>query len=63
MAIARRREIYSGQERLKQLNGRLAHARAHCDWHVATDDLEAEEVVERVQGALEVAGIVAFAST
>ena len=39
MAIARRQEIYWGQERLKQLNARLAHARAHCDWYVATDEL------------------------
>jgi guanylate kinase len=56
--IARRREIYWGQERLDQLNGRLAHARAHCDLYLATDELEAEEVVERVETTLAEAGIV-----
>jgi ribose 1,5-bisphosphokinase PhnN len=61
--IARRRAIDWGQERLDQLNARLAHARAHCDLYVVTDDLEAEEVVERVRAALESAGIVPAAST
>ena len=55
--IARRREIYWGQERLDQLNARLAHARAHCDVYLATDEMEAEEVVARVRGALEAAGV------
>lgn len=59
--IARRRVIDWGQERLDQLNVRLAHARAHCDLYLATDELEAEEVVERVRGALEAAGIVPVA--
>jgi guanylate kinase len=59
--IARRRAIDWGQERLDQLNARLAHARAHCDLYLATDEMEAEEVVERVRGALEAAGIVPFA--
>jgi hypothetical protein len=31
--------------------------------YLATDEMEAEEVVERVRGALEAAGIVPFALT
>jgi ribose 1,5-bisphosphokinase PhnN len=55
--IARRRHIDWGQERLDQLNARLAHARAHCDLYLPTDDLEPSEVVVRVQAALSEAGI------
>jgi hypothetical protein len=33
----------------------------HCDLYVATDELEAQEVMERVRQALEAAGIVPFA--
>jgi hypothetical protein len=57
-AIARRRAIDWGQERLDKLNARLAHARAHCDLYLLTDDLEPSEVVDRAQGALFKAGIV-----
>ncbi|MEJ2560377.1 MAG: hypothetical protein P8186_29995 [Anaerolineae bacterium] len=56
--IARRRVIDWGQERLDELNARLAHAREHCDLYLPTDDLEAPEVVERVCAALAAAGIV-----
>jgi hypothetical protein len=56
--IARRRAIDWGQERLDELNARLAHARAHCDLYLPTDDLEPPEVVERVCAALAAAGIV-----
>jgi ribose 1,5-bisphosphokinase PhnN len=55
--IARRRAIDWGQERLDQLNARLAHARAHCDLYLPTDDLEPADVVERVRAALAGAGI------
>ncbi len=56
--IARRRDIDWGQERLDQLNARLAHARAHCDLYLPTDDLELPEVVERVCAVLAAAGLV-----
>ena len=56
-AIARRRPIDWGQERLDKLNARLAHARDHCDLYLLTDDLEPSEVVDRVQGALSELGI------
>ena len=55
--IARRRAIDWGQQRLDQLNARLAHARAHCDLYLPTDDLAPPEVVDRVQTALSRAGI------
>jgi guanylate kinase len=55
--IARRRAIDWGQERLDELNARLAHARAQCDLYLATDDLEPHEVVERACAALAGAGI------
>lgn len=55
--IARRRRIDWGQERLDALNARLAHARAHCDFYLATDDLSPAEVVAEVQAALSAAGI------
>lgn len=55
--IARRRAIDWGQDRLDALNARLAHARAHCDLFLPTDDLEPSEVVARVQAALSAAGI------
>lgn len=56
--IARRRTIDWGQERLDKLNARLAHARAHCNLYLPTDDLEPSEVANRVQAALSTAGIV-----
>jgi hypothetical protein len=56
-AIARRRAIDWGQDRLDKLNARLAHARAHCDLYLLTDDLEPSEVVDRVQAALSEVGI------
>lgn len=55
--IARRREIHWGQERLDALNARLAHARAHADLYLPTDELDSHEVAERVQSALAGAGI------
>ena len=55
--IARRRAIDWGQKRLDQLNARLAHARAHCDLYLATDDLEPAEVTDQVRAALAGAGI------
>jgi hypothetical protein len=58
-AIARRRKIGWGQRRLDALNARLAHARAHCDLYLATDDLKPAEVVARVQAALAEANIFA----
>ncbi len=55
--IARRRAIDWGQERLDELNARLAHARAHCDFYLPTDDLALSDVVDRVQITLAAAGI------
>jgi nicotinamide riboside kinase len=55
--IGRRRAIDWGQGRLDKLNARLAHARAHCDLYLPTDDLAPPEVVDRVQTALSRAGI------
>lgn len=56
-AIARRRPIDWSQERLDVLQGRLAHARAHCDLYLPTDDLSPSEVVARVRVALSEARI------
>lgn len=36
------------QSRLDAQRGRLAHARAHCDFYLATDDLTREQVATRV---------------
>jgi nicotinamide riboside kinase len=55
--IARRRVIDWGQQRLDILNARLAHARAHCDLYLPTDDLEPSQVVDRVRAALSEVGI------
>ncbi len=55
--IARRRAIDWGQERLDELNCRLAHARAHCDLYLPTDELEPEEVADQARVALSVVGI------
>ncbi len=55
--IAQRRAIDWGQERLDVLRSRLAHARAHCDLYLPTDDLTPFEVVDRVRTALSAAGI------
>jgi hypothetical protein len=55
--IARRRGIDWGQKRLDVLNARLAHARAHCDLYLPTDDLEPSQVVDRVRTALSEVGI------
>jgi shikimate kinase len=57
--IAQRRNIDWGQERLDVLNARLAHARAHCDLYLPTDDLKPSEVVAQVQAALAEANIFA----
>jgi len=57
-SIARRRAIDWGQERLDELNARLAHARAHCDLYLPTDDLTLAQVVAQVQAALAAAGII-----
>ena len=56
--IARRRAIDWGQKRLDELNARLAHARAHCDLYLPTDDLEPGDVVDQVRAALAEAGII-----
>ncbi len=48
--IARRQQRSDWtQERLEVQQQRLAHARAHCDLCLATDDLTREEVSERVE--------------
>jgi chloramphenicol 3-O-phosphotransferase len=55
--IARRRAIDWGQAYLDKLQTRLAHARAHCDLYLPTDDLSQDEVVEQVRAALSAVGI------
>ena len=55
--IARRRDIDWEQQRLDVLLARLAHARAHCDLYLPTDDLTPSEVVGQVRAALSAAGI------
>jgi hypothetical protein len=55
--IVQRRRVYWGQERLDALQGRLSHARAHCDLYLPTDDLTPEEVAQKAQTALSAAGI------
>jgi len=55
--IARRRAIHWGQERLDELQARLAHARAHCDLYLPTDDLSPAQVAGQVCAALSAAGI------
>ena len=55
--IALRRNIDWGQKYLDMLQGRLTHARAHCDLYLSTDDLSPAEVVERVRTALSAASI------
>jgi hypothetical protein len=55
--IARRRRIDWGQDRLDQLNARLAHARAHADLYLPTDDLTPPQVLAHAQAALAHAGI------
>jgi hypothetical protein len=44
----RRRQIFWGQERLDDQWQRLAHARAHCDIYLPTDDLTISDVLETV---------------
>jgi ribose 1,5-bisphosphokinase PhnN len=56
--IAQRRVIDWGQERLDTLNARLAHARAHCDLYLPTDDLKPLDVVAQVRSVLAAVGIV-----
>jgi chloramphenicol 3-O-phosphotransferase len=55
--IAQRRDIDWGQQRLDVLLARLAHARAHCDLYLPTDDLTPSEVMGQVRAALSAAGI------
>jgi ribose 1,5-bisphosphokinase PhnN len=55
--IALRRRIDWGQERLDELNARLAHARAHADLLLSTDDLTPSQVLAHAQTALTHAGI------
>ena len=45
--IAERRLADWSEEYLAKLNGRLSHARQHCDLYVQTDGLSEEEVLER----------------
>ncbi len=60
--IARRQQRSDWtQDRLDTQRGRLAHARAHCDFYLATDSLAREEVAAQVQRFLEGRGIPAEA--
>ncbi len=49
----KRRQIHWGPERLAVQSRRLAHARAHCDLYMVTDELGAEEILARVMAFLE----------
>jgi len=51
--IARRRRISWGERYLAEERHRLRHARQHCDFYLATDDLTEEEVLEQVVAFLE----------
>jgi hypothetical protein len=51
--IARRRRISWGERYLAKERHRLRHARQHCDFYLATDDLTEEEVLEQVVAFLE----------
>jgi hypothetical protein len=44
---ARRSMLGWGLPQFERERARLAHARAHCDLYLATDDLSAEEVLQR----------------
>jgi cytidylate kinase len=46
--IARRRRISWTERYLNDERHRLCHARQHCDLYLRTDDLTAEEVLQRV---------------
>jgi cytidylate kinase len=51
--IARRRRISWGERYLADEHHRLRHARQHCDFYLATDNLTEEEVLEQVVAFLE----------
>jgi hypothetical protein len=51
--IAHRRRISWGERYLADERHRLRHARQHCDFYLATDDLTEEEVLEHVVAFLE----------
>jgi len=55
-----RRQQRSGwtQARLDEQRLRLAHARAHCDLYLPTDDLSRTQVADRVEKFLHARGIV-----
>jgi hypothetical protein len=55
--IARRRRISWGERYLADERHRLRHARQHCDFYLATDDLTEEEVLEHVVAFLEKHGL------
>ncbi len=47
-AIAQRSSDHWEESYLEQLRHRLRHAREHCDFYVATDDLTEDEVLDLV---------------
>jgi deoxyadenosine/deoxycytidine kinase len=51
--VCQRRIVTWGPEWMDTQRERLAHARAHCDLYLATDDLTAEEVRTKVLAFLE----------
>lgn len=46
--IEKRRQISWGPDRLDALNGRLRHAREHCDFYLRTDNLSEEEALQEI---------------
>ena len=54
---ARQRRSDWTQDRLDKQRHRLAHARAHCDFYLATDHLAREEVADQVEAFLRSRGI------
>jgi len=56
-AVRQRRDIDYGHAYVQEQSARLAHARAHCDLLVNTDDLTEEQVLRCVVAALSARGI------
>lgn len=50
--VKRRRQVFWGEERLILQRKRLANARKNCDFYLCTDDLNRDEMVERVVQAV-----------
>lgn len=56
IALRQKRSDWT-EQRLAEQRRRLAHARAHCDLYLKTDDLTREQVADRVEAFLRARGI------